>query len=59
MGVCFTRYIPQVEAQHVYSTLYKESKVSYQPSCERDPSNKQVDAVYDLVTEVKQDVATL
>ena len=47
------------EAQHAYSTLYQDSKVSYQPSHECSLSNKQVDAVYAMITETKQDDAAL
>ena len=47
--------LPQLEAQHVYNTLHQESKVQHWPSHERDPLNKQVEAIYNLATAVKQE----
>ena len=44
--------LEQQEAYHVYNTLFRDDKESYEPTRQRDTSSTQVDAVYDLPTEV-------
>ena len=58
ISICYTRIAP-LEVQHVYSTLYKDRKVSYPPSHGCKPSSKRADAVYALATTVQPDGATL
>ena len=57
--ICLFYLLEPSEAQHVYSIVCNEGKVSCQPSHECSPSNKQVVAVYDLPTGIKEDDATL
>ena len=46
--------LEQQEAEHVYHTLLWDDKVSYEPIRQHDTSSKQVDAVYDSPTAVRQ-----
>ena len=52
--MCLFPLLEQQEAEQIYSTLYQDGKVSYQPTHQHDTSSKQVDAVYELATSVGQ-----
>ena len=54
---CLFYLLAPVEAEHVYSTVCKDNKVSHPNSCESSSSNPQVDAVYDQATAIEQDYA--
>ena len=47
------------EDQQCYSTRYKDSNISYQPSHECTHSVKPVNAMYDLATAVEDDEVSL
>ena len=47
---CSSVCLSKLDAEPAYSTLYEKDKVSYEPSREQNPSNKQEEAGYDLVT---------